>query len=376
MISRLLKPQLTQQLFMGKVIVIIGARQIGKTTLLQQIISEYQGKTLWLNADEADVRTVFNNASTSTQLLQLFGDAQLMVIDEAQLITDIGLKLKLYIDTKPTSQLIISGSSAFDLLNTSNEPLTGRNYTFTMYPLYYQELVTHTNTLQQKRLLETRLIMGAYPEIVTHTSNALPLLKQLTNSYLYKDILKINGIKKTHLLDKLLLALALQIGNEVSYNELAQIIGGADAATVEKYISLLEKAYVIFKLHALNRNLRNEIKKGKKIYFYDNGVLNAITNNFNAIHLRADKGALWENYLISERLKRNAYNNHYCNTYFWRRFDQTEVDYIEEYNGALHLYEFKWANKRTKMPQSIQQAYAIASTTFIDTNNYEQFLSE
>jgi uncharacterized protein len=376
MVNRILKEQLIQLFFKGKVIILIGARQIGKTTLLTEVMHEFEGEKLWLNADEGDIRLMFNNANTSTQILQMFGKAKLIIIDEAQLLENIGHKIKLYIDTKPSSQLIISGSSAFELLNDINEPLTGRKYDFIMYPLSYTELVKHTNTIEQKRLLETRLIFGSYPEIVNNAGQELPLLKQLTNSYLYKDILKIDGIKKTHLLDKLLIALALQVGNEISYNELAQIIGGMDASTVEKYINLLEKAFVIFKLQALNRNLRNEIKKGKKIYFYDNGVLNAITNNFNGINMRTDKGALWENYLISERKKRNAYCNHYCNTYFWRTFNQAEVDYIEEYNGALHLYEFKWKKNRTKMPQSIQQAYTIADMQFIDTTNFEIFLSD
>jgi uncharacterized protein len=373
MVDRALKKQMQKAFFKGKVMMLLGARQAGKTTLLKALQTEFKGNTLWLNADEGDVRLQFNNAVTSSQLLQMFGQAQLIIIDEAQLINDIGLKLKLFIDTNPKSQIIVSGSSVFELLNKTNEPLTGRKLDFHLYPLSFNELTANTNLLTQKRLLETRLIFGSYPEIVSNAGNEIYLLKLLTNSYLYKDILQIEGIKKTQLLDKLLLALALQVGNEVSYAEVAQTIG-VDAATVEKYIDILEKAFVVFRLTALSRNLRNEIKKTKKIYFYDNGILNAITNNFNSIALRNDKGALWENYLMIERKKRNAYANHYCNNYFWRTFDQAEIDYIEEYNGALHLYEFKWKTKRNKMPQSIQQAYTIANSQFIDVENFEKFL--
>jgi predicted AAA+ superfamily ATPase len=373
-IERTIKKQLQEQFFKGKVILLIGARQTGKTTLLKEIIAGYQQNSTWLNADEGDVRTQLQNSNTSTQLKQLFGNASLIVIDEAQQIENIGLKLKLIIDTYPELQVIATGSSAFELLQKSNEPLTGRKKEFTLFPVSFSEMVGHSSLLQEKRLLETRLLYGSYPEVINNPGNEKKVLQDIVNSYLYKDILRYDGIKKSSVIEKLVLALALQTGSEVSYNELAKTIGNINAATVEKYIDVLEKAFVVFKLNALSRNMRSEIKKGKKIYFYDNGVRNSIINNFNPVAMRSDKGALWENFLLAERVKRNSYNNHYCNSYFWRTFDQAEVDYIEEYNGALHTYELKWKTNRQKVPASLLANYTIASSSFIDINNYESFI--
>ncbi len=374
MISRIIQQQIEQNLFKNKIILLIGPRQIGKTTLLREVVKNNVVKHLWLNADELDIKQQLETATTSTQLLQLFGSAQLIIIDEAQQVENIGLKLKLVIDTNPNLQIIATGSSAFELLQKSNEPLTGRKKEYHLFPLSFSEMVQNTTLLEEKRCLENRLLYGSYPEVINNLGNEKEVLKEITNSYLYKDLLRYDGIKKSSVIDKLLLALALQVGSEVSYNELANTIGNINSATVEKYIDLLEKSYVVFKLNALSRNLRNEIKKTKKIYFYDNGIRNAIINNFNPLALRNDKGALWENFLISERLKRNNYNKHYCNTYFWRTFDQAEVDYIEEYDGALHLFEFKWKANNAKIPASILQAYSINSSEIIDTNNYEKFV--
>jgi predicted AAA+ superfamily ATPase len=374
MVSRLIQQHIEQNLFKQKVTLLIGPRQTGKTTLLKQVVKNSTAKSLWLNADELDIKKQLETASTSTQLLQLFGNAKLIIIDEAQQVENIGLKLKLVIDTNPDLQIIATGSSAFELLQKSNEPLTGRKKEYHLYPISFLEMVQHTTLLEEKRLLETRLLYGSYPEVINSAGNEKEVLKEITNSYLYKDLLRYEGIKKSSVIDKLLLALALQMGSEVSYNELARTIGNINSATVEKYIDLLEKAFVVFKLNALSRNLRNEIKKTKKIYFYDNGVRNAIVNNFNPLALRNDKGALWENFLMSERLKKNSYTKHFCNTYFWRTFDQAEVDYIEEYDGALNLFEFKWKANNAKMPTSLLQSYSINSSEMIDTNNYEQFI--
>lgn len=374
MVIRKLLETIKKNLFIGKVIILIGPRQVGKTTLLKQVLAESNEKSLWLNADEGDVKKALEDATTSTQLFQLFGQHKLIVIDEAQQIENIGRKLKLAIDTNPTIQIIATGSSAFELLNKSNEPLTGRKKEFHLYPFSYSEMKEHHSSLIEKRMLETRLIYGSYPEIINNPGNEKEKLQELVHSYLYKDLLRYDGIKKSAVIDKLLLALALQVGSEVSYNELAKKIGNIEPATIEKYIDLLEKSYVIFKLTALSRNLRNEIKKGKKIYFYDNGVRNSIINNFNKLDMRDDKGALWENYLMSERLKRNSYNKHFCNVYFWRTFDQAEVDYIEEFDGGLNLYEFKWKTNRKKIPTSILNAYTITSSSFIDRDNFEDFV--
>jgi uncharacterized protein len=374
MIPRIIQQNIEQNLFKQKVILLIGPRQIGKTTLLKEVVKTSTAKSLWLNADELDIKQQLETATTSTQLLQLFGNAKLIVIDEAQQIENIGLKLKLVIDTNPDLQIIATGSSAFELLQKSNEPLTGRKKEYYLYPISFSEMVQSSTFLEEKRLLENRLIYGSYPEVINNPGNEKEILKEITNSYLYKDLLRYEGIKKSSVIDKLLLALALQMGSEVSYNELANMIGNINSATVEKYIDLLEKSYVVFKLNALSRNLRNEIKKTKKVYFYDNGIRNAIINNFNPLALRNDKGALWENFLMSERLKKNSYTKHYCNTYFWRTFDQAEVDYIEEYDGALHLFEFKWQANNAKMPASILQSYPINSSEIINISNYEKFI--
>ena len=376
MIPRIIQQEIEKNLFKNKVLLLIGARQIGKTTLLKQVLQNCTEKSLWLNADESDIKRKLENATTSTQLLQLFGNAKLIVIDEAQQVEDIGLKLKLVIDTNPELQIIATGSSAFELLQKSNEPLTGRKKEYHLYPISFSEMVRHTSLLTEQRLLENRLIYGSYPEVINNPGNEKEVLKEITNSYLYKDVLRYDGIKKASLIDKLLVALALQVGSEVSYNELAKTIGNINSTTVEKYIDLLEKAFVIYKLPALSRNLRNEIKKGKKIYFYDNGIRNAIINNFNPLALRNDKGALWENFLISERMKKNSYAKHYCNTYFWRTFDQAEVDYIEEYDGALHVFEFKWKTNNKKVPASLLNSYTVNSTAIVDTDNYEGFVGD
>jgi predicted AAA+ superfamily ATPase len=376
MISRTMQQEIEKNLFKNKVLLLIGARQIGKTTLLKQVLLNCKEKSLWLNADESDIKRKLENATTSTQLLQLFGNAKLIVIDEAQQVEDIGLKLKLIIDTNPELQIIATGSSAFELLQKSNEPLTGRKKEYHLYPISFSEMVNHTSLITEQRLLENRLIYGSYPEVINNPGNEKEVLKEITNSYLYKDVLRYDGIKKASLIDKLLVALALQVGSEVSYNELAKTIGNINSATVEKYVDLLEKAFVVYKLPALSRNLRNEIKKGKKIYFYDNGIRNAIINNFNPLALRNDKGALWENFLISERMKKNSYAKHYCNTYFWRTFDQAEVDYIEEYDGALHVFEFKWKTSNKKVPASLLNSYTVNSTAIVDTDNYEGFVGD
>lgn len=375
MIYRKLLRQLKEMCFRGKAILLIGPRQVGKTTLLRSLQGELDVESEWFNADEGDVLELFTSAHTSTELLQIVGkNTKLVIIDEAQQVPDIGLKLKLLHDTFPHIQIIATGSSAFDLQNNMNEPLTGRKRTFYLYPISYQELEDHTSYLEAKRLLESRLLYGMYPDVINSVGEEKEVLLELTNSYLFKDILKIEDIRKPDHIVKLLRALAFQVGSEVNFSELSRTIGNIDAGTVEKYIGLLQKAYVIYQLPAYSRNLRNEIKKGKKYYFYDNGIRNSLINNFSPLEMRFDKGALWENFLITERLKHNQYSGIYTNDFFWRTRDQAEIDYIEEKDGKLHCYEFKWKPKKVRLPQSFATAYPQHTFEVIHKDNYLDFI--
>ncbi|OJV76400.1 MAG: ATPase [Bacteroidia bacterium 44-10] len=375
MILRDLQRNILDTCFKGKIILLLGARQVGKTTLLKRIVSQIKVPHIWLNVDEADILQAFETATTSTQLLQLIGkNNKLVVIDEAQQVSDIGKKLKLIYDTNPDIQIIATGSSSFDLQNKTVEPLTGRKRTFYLYPLSYKELAQEQSVLEARRLLEARLIFGSYPEVINNPGKEKEALIEIANSYLYKDILKLDNIRKPTHIEKLLQALAFQTGSEVSYNELAQTIGNMDTATVEKYIDLLEKAFIIFKLPALSRNLRNEIKKGKKYYFYDNGIRNVLINNFSGIDFRQDKGALWENFLLSERIKNNHYQGRYANKYFWRTHDKAEIDYIEEEGGMLSAFEFKWKAKKVRFANSFLEAYPNNNTAVVTRENFENFV--
>lgn len=375
MVNRTIKNRILSACFQRKVILLIGARQVGKTTLLRELIKETEVPSVWLNADEEDILTAFETAKTSTQLLQLIGaQNKLVIIDEAQQIRDIGKKLKLIHDTNPEIQIIATGSSAFDLQNNTAEALTGRKITFYLYPISFREIVENSSLLEAKRLLETRMIFGSYPEVINHPGKEKEVLIEIAQSYLYKDILKLDSVRKPSHVDRLLKAIALQVGNEVNYHELAQTVGNIDTATVEKYLDLLEKTFVIFKLPAFNRNLRNEIKKGKKYYFYDNGIRNVLISNFGNLDLRLDKGALWENYLVSERLKQNSYTQNFANTYFWRTHDQAEIDYIEEQDGILNAYEFKWKDKKVRFPKSFLNAYPQHTTTAVSRENFDEFI--
>lgn len=373
MISRELEKQLVQYVFRGKIIMLSGARQVGKTTLIEMLLQKRKEKVLYLNADETDVRELLTD-TTSTSLKSIVGNHKIIFIDEAQRVKNIGITLKLFADQIKDVQVIVTGSSSFDLASEINEPLTGRKYEFMLFPLSFSEMVEHHGQLEEKRLLEHRLIYGYYPEIVTKPGEEKELLKLLANSYLYRDLLTLEQIKKPVLLEKILRALALQLGSEVSYNEVAQLVN-ADHETVEKYIDLLEKSFVLFRLPAFSHNVRNEIKKGKKIYFYDNGIRNAIIGNFNLLINRNDTGALWENFLISERMKYLYYNNINVKRYFWRTVQQQEIDYIEEQEEKLSAYEFKWNKKaRAKFPKTFIRAYPDSETHLITQGNFENFL--
>lgn len=373
MISRELEKQLVQHFLKGKIIMLSGARQVGKTTLIEMLLQKRKEKVLYLNADETDVRELLTD-TTSTSLKSIVGNRKIVFIDEAQRVKNIGITLKLFSDQIKDVQVIVTGSSSFDLANEINEPLTGRKYEFMLFPLSFTEMVEHHGLLEERRLLERRLIYGYYPEIVTKPGEEKELLKLLANSYLYRDLLTLEQIKKPVLLEKILRALALQLGSEVSYNEVAQLIN-ADQETVEKYIDLLEKSFVLFRLPAFSHNVRNEIKKGKKIYFYDNGIRNAIIGNFNLLINRNDTGALWENFLISERMKYLYFNNINVKRYFWRTAQQQEIDYIEEQERKLSAYEFKWNKKaKAKFPKTFIRAYPDSETHLITQGNFESLL--
>ena len=372
MIQRFLTQKIDDYLHKGKAILLLGGRQIGKTTLLQQLFLE-NDDIIWFNGDELDVQAMFSNTSAD-RLRNIFGNKKIVVIDEAQRISDIGLRMKLITDQIKDIQLIATGSSAFELADVVNEPLTGRKWEFKMYPLSFAEMVAHHGLLKEKRLLPQRLVYGCYPEVVTSEGNERKILKYLTDSYLYKDILTFNKIKKSDALIKLLQALAYQVGSQVSYNELSQIVG-IDSKTVEVYIQLLEQCYIIFRLPSFSRNMRNELKNSKKVYFYDNGIRNALISNFSPIEIRTDTGALWENFIISERLKFTEYNDIWSNRYFWRTKEQNEIDYIEERDGTLYAYEFKFNPKRkAKIPNSFLQNYPTSVFEEITPENLEDFI--
>ena len=351
----------------------MGARQVGKSTLLQSLL-DGDDSVLWLNGDDDDVRELFRSIS-STRLKAIVGNRKTVVIDEAQRIEDIGLRLKLITDQMPGVQVIATGSSSFELSSKVNEPLTGRKRELKLFPLSFREMVSHTSFLEERRMIPHRLIYGYYPEVVCSPSNEKVVLKELTDSYLYKDLLSFDTLRKPDVIVRLLKALALQIGSQVSYNELSSLLG-LSSKTVEKYLDILEKSYIIFRLGSFYRNMRNELKLSRKIYFWDLGIRNAVIGNMAPLENRNDTGALWENFLIAERMKYNSYSNSFAQSYFWRTKDQSEVDYLEEEDGNLSAYEFKWnpAKSKTKCPASFAAAYPSSTYRVITPDNIEEFI--
>lgn len=374
LINRQLLATVSKRIEPGKAVIILGPRQVGKSTLLKTISSASTQKTLHLDCDDAQVRTQLG-IQTLPNLQGIIGNAELVLIDEAQRVKNIGLTLKIITDQLPQVALLVSGSSAFELANEINEPLTGRKWEYYMFPLSTAELLDHHGAFQENRYLEQRLLFGHYPEVITSPGQERDVLTQLASSYLYKDIFTFQDLRKPELLDKLLKALALQIGSESSYTKLAEVVG-SDVATVQRYIDLLEKTFIIFRLPAYSRNLRTELKKSRKIYFVDCGIRNAIIGDFRPINHRTDIGGLWENFLVSEKRKYNAYNSFYGSTYFWRTVRQQEIDYLEEYDGRLFAYEFKWnSKKRKRLPKPFQTAYPEHEFLNITPDNYQSFLS-
>lgn len=374
LLRRKIQQVIENWMFKDKAIILVGARQVGKSTLFRQILS---GKTdfLTLSCDDPEVREMLNGIN-QRELQRIIGNHRIVMVDEAQRVPGVGLAMKLIADNMPEVQLLITGSSSLMPQGSLNEPLTGRKFEYHLYPFSTQELVENMGLLRTKGMLESRLVFGSYPDVINNIGDTREILMNLSGSYMYQDLLSMEGVRKPVLIEKLLVALALQVGSEVSYNELAQTVG-SDAKTVEKYIDLLEKCYVLFRLPALSRNLRSELKRGKKVYFYDNGIRNALIQNLNPLSMRNDVGALWENFVISEIIKYNHYNGRYANYYFWRTTSQQEIDFVEERDGQLHLYEMKWNPKKgnAKVPNEFTKAYGKMPFTVVTPENYLDLLS-
>jgi hypothetical protein len=369
MFDRTIENIIKEKINKGKAIVVVGARQVGKTTLLNEILKDKD--FLFLDADDPATRNLLQSPTTE-QIRTFIGDYKYIFLDEAQRISGIGLTLKIITDHFKKVQLFVSGSSSFGLGNELNEPLTGRKWEYELFPISWEEYENKIGFIKSEQQIENRLLYGFYPEVINNQGKERETLKNLVNSYLYRDILAFSEIRKPEVLEKLLQALALQIGSEVNYNELSQLIG-INKITVQKYIEILEKGYVVFRLNSFNRNIRNEIKQNRKIYFYDNGIRNMIISNFNQLDLRVDKGALWENFLVSERRKQNLYKDTFAKMYFWRTKQQQEIDFVEENNGEISGFEFKWGVRKTRFPQNFMDAYK-AKAYVIDRNNFREFV--
>ena len=375
-IERDLKAVLDSKIGKGKVLLLIGPRQVGKTTLLKNILTSISSekKVQFWNCDESDVRQFLSEAN-SAKLKSFVGNSDFIVIDEAQRVKDIGLTIKLLHDSFPNVQLAVTGSSSLDLSNSINEPLTGRKFEYNLFPFSTNELVNHTSMLEEMRLLKNRLVYGFYPDVVNNPGEEKEILTNIVNSYLYKDVFEFQDIRKSSVIEKLVQALALQVGSEVSFNELGNLLG-IDTVTVQRYVDLLEKSYVIFHIRSFSRNVRNELKKSIKIYFYDNGVRNSVISNFSPVELRSDIGALWENFLISERIKNNAYHNKHAKYYFWRTTQKQEIDFIEEVDQNLFAYEIKYNPKKvnSKCPVTFSNNYPNVPFDVITSENYMDFV--
>lgn len=369
MFTRTIENTIKEKFKSGKAIIVVGARQVGKTTLLKKILTDKE--FLFLDADDPSTRSLLQNPTTE-QIRTFLGDYKYVFLDEAQRISGIGLTLKIITDQFKDVQLFVSGSSSFDLGNALNEPLTGRKWEYQLFPISWEEYENKIGFVKAEQQIENRLLYGFYPEVINNQGQERETLKNLVTSYLYRDILAFSDIRKPEVLDQLLQALALQMGSEVNYNELSQLIG-VNKITVQNYIDILEKGYIVFRLNSFSRNLRNEIKQNRKIYFYDNGIRNMIIGDFKPLNLRLDKGALWENFLVSERLKQNTYKDAFARIYFWRTQQQQEIDFVEEKEGEITAFEFKWKDKKAKFPQKFLDAYN-ANGFVIARDNFRDFV--
>ncbi|MDR3020396.1 MAG: ATP-binding protein [Treponema sp.] len=354
-----------------KAIILFGPRQVGKSTLFKQVLKD--SSVLWLYGDQPQTQAFFEDLS-ETRIRTLVGDKKIIMIDEAQMLSDIGIKLKLLIDYLKDIKIIAIGSSSFDLANKINEPLTGRKWEYQLLPFSFNEMASATSVMEEMNRLETRLIYGYYPEIALNPGEEKERLLELVNSYLYKDVLIWEKLHKADKINKLLQALAFQAGSQVSYSEIGGIVG-MDSKTVEKYIDLLEKAFVIYRMSSYSGNLRNELKASKKVYFFDNGVRNALISAFNPLELRDDIGTLWENFLMAELLKKDLYAKNYARRWFWRNKQQQEIDLIHEADGKFTAYEFKWNDKKkVNCPPSFKTAYPEIDFHVINKSNFIEYL--
>jgi predicted AAA+ superfamily ATPase len=376
MIERAIYREFQGQIKPGRVLILLGARRVGKTHLLKQIASKLpESQTLFLNGE--DQRTIDRMAERSVENFKLLlGSATFLFIDEAQNIPDIGGKLKLLVDEMPDVHVIVTGSSMFELNNKLGQPLVGRSHVIQLFPLAQIEYQTQENTVETFSKLEQRLIFGSYPELLNFSDNEekIDYLEGIVSSYLLKDILAYEGIKKADKIIDLLRLIAFQIGNEVSLDELAINLKGISRNTIESYLDLLSKVFIIYPVKGFSRNLRKEISKSNRWYFYDNGIRNALIRNYNPLNLRNDQGQLWENYLMAERIKVNAYLKRRVNTYFWRTYDQQEIDLIEESGIDLSAFEFKWKMNKVKIPAAWKNNYPSATFEIIHNENYLNFV--
>lgn len=369
-IQRELQKKIEERLIPGKVILLFGSRRVGKTVLIGEILRNFPDKKLVLNGEDMNALALLADRSIANYR-NLLNNIDLLVIDEAQNIPEIGKILKLIVDEIPRIKLIVSGSSSFDLLNKTGEPLTGRSYSFHLFPISQSELSLTENRLETRQNLEARLVYGSYPEVIKITDNTLrkEYLIELVNSYLFKDLLILDGIRNAGKLRDLLALLAFQTGHEVALTELGSQLG-LSKNTVEKYLDLLSKVFIIHRMGGFSSNLRKEITKNSKWYLYDNGIRNALIGNFNPLSIRQDTGQLWENYMIAERIKQKRYRSDLTGFYFWRTYDGQEIDLIEVESGSIKAFEFKWKEKTVKTPRAWLNAYPRTEFTVINPENY------